>query len=147
MASQGALAAAAAQRQRERGPVIVMHTRPDWVWTLADKFRIDSNKSRGDTEKIAMVRQFLEFVQYLTHTYRQMGQPEDFADRIEQVLRSTFGFEKLRRQDSILANLSFVEMDIRDPLEALMKTHDIDVMVHLAYIVPPLHDPTTPLWQ
>ncbi len=44
------------------------------------------------------------FVQYLTHTYRQMGQPEGFADEIEQVLRGTFGFEKLRRQDSTLAN-------------------------------------------
>jgi len=44
------------------------------------------------------------FVQYLTHTYRQMGQPEGFADEIEQVLRGTFGFEKLRRQNSTRAN-------------------------------------------
>ena len=43
------------------------------------------------------------FVQYLAHSYRQMGQPERFADDIEQVLRGTFGFEKLRRQDSVLA--------------------------------------------
>jgi len=34
-----------------------------------------------------------------------MGQPEGFADEIEQVLRGTFGFEKLRTQDSTLANL------------------------------------------
>ena len=33
-----------------------------------------------------------------------MGQPEGFADEAEQVLRNTFGFEKLRTQDSILAN-------------------------------------------
>jgi hypothetical protein len=44
------------------------------------------------------------FVQYLAHTYRQMGQPENFADEIEQVLRGTFGFEKLRAQDPTLAN-------------------------------------------
>jgi len=44
------------------------------------------------------------FVQYLAHTYRQMGQPEGFADEIEQVLRGTFGFEKLRAQDPTLAN-------------------------------------------
>jgi len=44
------------------------------------------------------------FVQYLAHTYRQMGQPEGFADEIEQVLRGTFGFEKLRVEDSALAN-------------------------------------------
>lgn len=36
------------------------------------------------------------FVQYLAHTYRQMGQPQAFADQIEQVLRGTFGFGKLR---------------------------------------------------
>lgn len=44
------------------------------------------------------------FVQYLAHTYRQMGKPEGFVDEIEQVLRGTFGFEKLRTKDSGLAN-------------------------------------------
>jgi len=44
------------------------------------------------------------FVQYLAHTYRQMGQPEGFADEIEQVLRNTFGFEKLRSEAPALAN-------------------------------------------
>lgn len=44
------------------------------------------------------------FVQYLAHTYRQMGQPEGFPDEIEQVLRNTFGFEKLRSDSPELAN-------------------------------------------
>ena len=44
------------------------------------------------------------FVQYLAHTYRQMGKPADFVDQIEQILRGTFGFEKLRTQNSSLAN-------------------------------------------
>ncbi|MDE0001471.1 MAG: DEAD/DEAH box helicase [Rhodospirillaceae bacterium] len=44
------------------------------------------------------------FVQYLAHTYRQMGRPEGFVDEIEMVLRGTFGFEKLRSQHSSLAN-------------------------------------------
>ena len=44
------------------------------------------------------------FLQYLAHSYRQMGQPEAFADEIEQVLRGTFGFEKLRAEDSTIAN-------------------------------------------
>lgn len=44
------------------------------------------------------------FVQYLAHTYRQMGRPEGFADEIEQVLRGTLGFEKLRSLDTALAN-------------------------------------------
>ena len=44
------------------------------------------------------------FVQYLAHTYRQMGEPVGFGDQIEQVLRGTFGFEKLRDQNLPLAN-------------------------------------------
>nr|WP_019364586.1 DEAD/DEAH box helicase [Pseudomonas luteola] len=43
------------------------------------------------------------FLQYLVHTYRQMGRPSNFADQIEQVLRGTFGFEKLRMSDSHIA--------------------------------------------
>jgi len=253
--NQGTLAAVTAQRLCERGPVIVMHTRPDWVWSLAEKFRIEENRVQTPTEKIGLVQEFLKlefgedfplisllsygigvhhaglsddvrtlmewlfeehnlkflvatttiaqgvnfpitgvvmashqypygedmppedfwniagragridqgrlgivtlvadaaskatslrsfinrqtgdlnsalialarearsmlddlegivyrypewstFVQYLAHTYLQMGEPANFADEIEQVLRGTFGFEKLRNQDPSLAN-------------------------------------------
>lgn len=44
------------------------------------------------------------FLQYLVHTYRQMGNPSNFADQIEQVLRGTLGFEKLRTSDSRIAD-------------------------------------------
>jgi len=44
------------------------------------------------------------FVQYLAHTYRQMGQPQAFSDQIEQVLRGTFGFGKLRAANANQAN-------------------------------------------
>lgn len=44
------------------------------------------------------------FLQYLAHTYMQMGKPKDFAGDVERVLRGTFGFEKLRGRDSALAN-------------------------------------------
>lgn len=43
------------------------------------------------------------FLQYLVHTYRQMNQPSNFADQIEQVLRGTLGFEKLRASNSQMA--------------------------------------------
>jgi len=43
------------------------------------------------------------FLQYLVHTYRQMGAPDNFADQIEHVLRGTLGFEKLRVKNSQLA--------------------------------------------
>src|SRR5699024_9355032 len=47
----------------------------------------------------------------LVHTYRQMGQPEHFADQIEQVLRGTLGFEKLRAADSELARRLLVGIE------------------------------------
>ena len=248
------LAAIAAQNLQKRGPVIVMHTRPDWAWSLADKFKIEENR-QASTDRTKLVQEFLElefgptfpladlitygvgvhhaglsddvrtlmewlfedgeirflvatttiaqgvnfpisgvvmashqypygvdmppedfwniagrtgrvdqgslgvvalvadkqskanilrdfikkqsgelnsaliklaqkaegqlndlgklvytqpewstFVQYLAHTYRQMGQPDGFSDQIEQVLRNTFGFGKLRTEDPTLAN-------------------------------------------
>ena len=43
------------------------------------------------------------FLQYLAHTYQQMGKPVGFTDQIEQVLRGTLGFEKLRLENSNIA--------------------------------------------
>jgi superfamily II DNA/RNA helicase len=37
------------------------------------------------------------FLQYLAHTYRQIGDPKKFASEVEQVLRGTLGFQNLRR--------------------------------------------------
>ncbi len=37
------------------------------------------------------------FLQYLAHTYRQIGNHEQFAAQVEQVLRGTLGFQTLRR--------------------------------------------------
>jgi hypothetical protein len=37
------------------------------------------------------------FVQYLAHTYRQIGNHEQFAAQVEQVLRGTLGFQTLRK--------------------------------------------------
>lgn len=255
VSNQSSLAAVTAQRLQERGPVIVMHTRPDWVWTLAQKLKIEANRKEDLTEKVKLVKKFLDlefgedfplndlltygigvhhsglsddiralmewlfeenelnflvatttiaqgvnfpvtgvvmashqypygidmppedfwniagragrvdqgslgvvalvadkkikaaalkqfinhqtgelnsalielareakdwlgdlggivykypewstFVQYLAHTYRQMGTPADFSGKIEQVLRGTFGFDKLRTQSPLLAN-------------------------------------------
>lgn len=255
VSNPGSIAAVTAQRLQKRGPVIVMHTTPDWVWSLAEKLKIEANKYQNLSEKVKLVQQFLElefgeefalnellsygigvhhaglsddvralmewlfeetelkflvatttiaqgvnfpitgvvmashqypygkdmpsedfwniagragrisqgslgivtliadsdnkvnilrefinrqtgelnsalialaseardwlsdlggivyrhpewstFVQYLAHTYRQMGEPTGFADQVEQVLRGTFGFEKLRVHDSFLAN-------------------------------------------
>jgi len=58
----------------------------------------------ADLGKIVYSRpEWSSFLQYLVHTYRQMGSPSNFADQIEQVLRGTFGFEKLRTSNSQIA--------------------------------------------
>ncbi len=44
------------------------------------------------------------FVQYLTHSYKQMGESANFITEIEQVLRGTFGFEKLRLENRDWSN-------------------------------------------
>jgi len=44
------------------------------------------------------------FLQYLAHTYRQIGDPQRFASEVEQVLRGTLGFQNLRRTRSDWAN-------------------------------------------
>lgn len=44
------------------------------------------------------------FLQYLAHTYRQIGDPQRFASEVEQVLRGTLGFQSLRRTRSDWAN-------------------------------------------
>jgi superfamily II DNA/RNA helicase len=38
------------------------------------------------------------FLQYLAHSYRQLENGQEFANRIEQVLRGTLGFNTLRQQ-------------------------------------------------
>jgi len=45
------------------------------------------------------------FLQYLVHTYRQIGNSSNFVSQIEQVLRGTLGFEKLKKQNSHIADI------------------------------------------
>lgn len=47
--------------------------------------------------KIAWQPEWSAFLQYLAHTYRQIGNHERFATEVEQVLRGTLGFRSLRK--------------------------------------------------
>ncbi len=48
-------------------------------------------------ETLSWLPEWSAFVQYLAHTYRQIGNHERFAAEVEQVLRGTLGFQELRR--------------------------------------------------
>jgi replicative superfamily II helicase len=48
--------------------------------------------------------QWSSFLQYLAHTYNQMGKPENFNEEVEQILRGTWGFKTLREQNVELTN-------------------------------------------
>lgn len=48
-------------------------------------------------ESLAWQPGWSSFLQYLAHTYRQIGSHERFAAEVEQVLRGTLGFQALRK--------------------------------------------------
>ncbi len=48
-------------------------------------------------ETLAWQPVWSSFLQYLAHTYRQIGDHERFAAEVEQVLRGTLGFQTLRK--------------------------------------------------
>ena len=68
------------------------------------KLVIDAKDELADLGKIVYTKpEWSSFLQYLAHTYRQMGKPESFIAEVEQVLRGTLGFEKLRSQHPVQA--------------------------------------------
>jgi replicative superfamily II helicase len=50
------------------------------------------------------MKEWSAFLQYLAHSYRQIGDHNAFASQIEQVLRGSFGFQKIRQQSTATAN-------------------------------------------
>ncbi|WP_020481334.1 DEAD/DEAH box helicase [Methylomonas sp. MK1] len=69
------------------------------------------------------------FLQYLTHTYRQMDYPPDFVDKIEEILRGTFGFEHLRQHypkqaRTLLSGISNYVSDFQQSRKQLIKLVD-----------------------
>ena len=68
--------------------------------TLVDMVqRLDSEGDLLRLETLSWKPEWSAFVQYLAHTYRQIGDHERFASEIEQVLRGTLGFQALRRSN------------------------------------------------
>lgn len=57
-----------------------------------------------DLERLSYRPEWSSFLQYLAHTYRQIGDHDRFATEVEQVLRGTLGFQSLRRSNPDWAN-------------------------------------------
>ena len=55
-------------------------------------------------ERLSWKREWSAFLQYLAHTYRQIGDHEQFALEVEQVLRGTLGFQELRQSHPAMAS-------------------------------------------
>ncbi|KKB09473.1 DEAD/DEAH box helicase [Devosia chinhatensis] len=73
--------------------------------TLVDMVRKAlSTGTRLDLPALFHIKEWSSFLQYLAHSYRQIGDHAEFATQIEQVLRGSFGFQKLRREDQASAN-------------------------------------------
>ena len=66
--------------------------------TLIEMVRAAVEKdSLSNLEKLSHQPGWSAFLQYLAHSYRQIGNHEQFAAQVEQVLRGTLGFQSLRK--------------------------------------------------
>lgn len=57
-----------------------------------------------DLASLSYRREWSSFVQFIAHTYRQIGTHEEFVAEVEQVLRGTLGFQELRARTPENAN-------------------------------------------
>lgn len=53
---------------------------------------------RLDLHILSHAPEWSSFVQFLAHSYRQMGRPDVFAQEVEPLLRGTLGFKELRNR-------------------------------------------------
>lgn len=57
-----------------------------------------------ELHRLSWQPEWSSFLQYLAHNYRQIGDAAEFVTQIEQVLRGSFGFQELRRENPKLAS-------------------------------------------
>jgi replicative superfamily II helicase len=64
------------------------------------KEALDGGAADLDLSALSYRPEWSAFLQFLAHTYRQIGNHEEFAAEVEQVLRGTLGFQTLRATNS-----------------------------------------------
>lgn len=100
--NQSTIAALTAQYLQDRGPVILMHSRPDWVWSLAEKLKVEINTKSKPTDEIRLVQDYLhmelgdqfpliELLEYGIGVHHA-GLPDDIRSLMEWLFES----EKLK---------------------------------------------------
>jgi DEAD/DEAH box helicase/Helicase conserved C-terminal domain len=57
----------------------------------------------GDLSRLSYTPEWSSFLQYLAHSYRQIGDPNIFATEVEQVLRGALGYQQLQEREPDLA--------------------------------------------
>lgn len=66
--------------------------------TLIDMIqKVEDDRDLLSLEKLSWRSEWSSFLQYLAHTYRQIGNHGQFVAQIEQILRGTLGFRDLRK--------------------------------------------------
>lgn len=65
--------------------------------TLLEMAQTVGESSLADLSKLSPRPAWSAFLQYLVHSYRQIGDHERFVAEVEQVLRGTLGFQTLRK--------------------------------------------------
>lgn len=68
--------------------------------------------SEGDLSRLSFEPAWSSFLQYLAHSYRQVGDPALFAAEVEQVLRGALGYQQLRARSPELAESLLGAVDI-----------------------------------
>jgi superfamily II DNA/RNA helicase len=56
-----------------------------------------------ELHRLSYMPEWSAFLQYLAHSYHQIGDADRFATEVEQVLRGAFGYQELRRSEPELA--------------------------------------------
>jgi hypothetical protein len=91
----------------EKAEILKLYVRrnvSDLNSTLIDMVSKAMSKGPLELQTLFYMKEWSAFLQYLAHTYRQIGDHNAFAIQIEQVLRGSFGFQKIRQQNPIVAN-------------------------------------------
>ncbi|MDX6636170.1 MAG: hypothetical protein QOF06_2373 [Solirubrobacterales bacterium] len=68
--------------------------------------------SEGDLSRLSFEPEWSNFLQYLAHSFRQVGDPTLFAAEVEQVLRGALGYQQLRARSPELAESLLGAVDI-----------------------------------